>query len=452
MLGIQRSALKKKRGTKKIRFKGFSHDGSGNGLEGKEVFNCSCRDGIVRSGVGTLVCKDADGADFLIGVAGAERLYFAKTNGGEGVEDADAVFVIHQGALYVHNSSRPIALKKGTLGNNATYASIKTNSRMIYHMFSGAQGMVYTLDGISFTFMNSQAALDSCAVEGRYFVAISSARILYSPPYRPDLIMTRTEERGELYLPMEGGKIRNLRSWRDYLYIFTEKKIYRLKVAAREREFRLDEVDYTGGEICLNSMITTEAGLLFLAMDGFHFVQGEKTEAFPLRLKIAPCDSSLACRVGRCGSYYMIEYQEAAEGGTTTQRVALDVARKECFFTDPYGGLCGAEFFLSNGILFRFVLDAEADTSYRRMPFFETKTLNLGTDKRKRLKRIRVEGEGSVNMRILYGDKIKLYPLTFSEGVAEVKLDELVREFSIRFTTYPRASVRDVEIEYVTME
>ncbi len=452
MLGIERSRLKEKRRTRKVRFEGFSPDEHGSRLVGKEIFNCSCRDGVIRNGIGMIPCKKEDGQDALIGVSGAEELHLVKINGGGDVEDVQMVFVLYNGSLYVYNAQRQVALKKGSVGENATYNSIKDESKKIYHLLSGSQGIVYTLDANTFTFVYRQSVLDSRAAGGRYFAALPSAKIAYSPPYRPDLIMTDSAECGELYLPMEGGEIRNLRAWGDYLYIFTESKIFRLKVAAREREFELEEVDYAGGRICLNSMVMTGEGLLFLALDGFYLVKGNKAQIFSLKLRVAPYESAVACRVGYCGTYPIIEYKELSESGVSIRRVVIDVERREYFLSESYGTLCGSEFCLSGGVLFRLALDAETGARYRRVPFFETKELNLGTEKRKRLKSMRVEGSGVVNMRILYGSKIKLYPLTFVDGVAQVKLDEVVKEFAVRFTLTPCATVRGMEIEYLTLD
>ncbi len=453
MLGEKKAPLKGKSRRQKVVLEGFSAgDGlARGGLRGKKTYNCDCRGGRIRRGVGLAEKRTEEGRRILVAIAEEVTNVFLTWLSVAGGEDERGAFLIGEsGYLYQLNLNTSRTAKRGLLGEDVVYCAVKDETGGIQHVFSGGNGTAYTIDGANFLTLVEGGTKGACTVGGRLFLGFDSRTVKYTAPYDLSELGGNSDEGGEIYLPVGEGEILSLQTDGEAVYAFTLRDIYRLVPAAKSEDFLMEKVAYEGDEICCGAFVSMGKAIIFLAKDGAYRLVGKSAERICAHLQIQPNDANFRCRAGYCGDLALLDYQTVDEGGELVERrVAIASDGKDGFFCERYGTLGGGELCVDAGIVYRFEQDAAAG-EYLTMPYFQTEDLDFGTSKRKFLKKLRVEGRGSVRVKVRCQGKTKTYAFDLKNGGAEARLTERGRTFSFYIFPEAKSEAARLTVEYET--
>jgi hypothetical protein len=335
------------------------------------------------------------------------------------------------------------------LGPSVDHCALNTEDRKIYNLFSGTADVVSTMDGTSFSSKLWDGVRGACVLGKRYIVVRYNGEIRYSAVFSPFAqSSTDPDGSGIIYLPTGYGEVVGMKEYGGEAYIFCEKGIFRLTVAANASEFTLKNIPYKGGNICLRSMAISEKGIVFLASEGAYCVSGDSVKRICEYLDIGPCDVYALCATGYGNGFFMIDYTQKTEKGATSKRLVIDSDCEDAFFTDAYGALGENEYTLVTSQVHVFTKDEES-IKRGQTPYFTSVPLDFGTKKSKRLKSIRLRGSGEVTVTVQCDGIARSYPLTFVDGEAQTRLIGRGKAVSLTFELNPWAVVEGVEIDYV---
>ena len=278
--------------------------------------------------------------------------------------------------------------------------------------------------------------------------ALEKGELRYSAPLK--LYMEEDEDStggGALYLPVNEGRVVGAQAFDGEVYVFMEKAIYRLSVSADARGFCLRKLVYAGGTPIVGSITATGRGVLFLTADGLYMAKGENAKRFCAHLPIGVCDSEYACKVGSCEGLAILEYREKLGGEKYIRRVVIDAEREDGYFTEAYAPLSEGGFSAMTGRIYRFVKEGE-DLLRGEEPRFVSERLRFGTDKKKRLKKLRLQGAGEILVRVRCDGAVRSYSSVFVGGEGVIRLTEKGKDFFIELYPKTGARVDGLEIEY----
>ncbi len=436
-------------------FNGFStRRGEKGKLFAPVYHSCECRGGVLRRGVGVKPYLQADGSKVLItAVYDIVKLYPIRYNeSAETEEENRYAFVQENGYLYELNTTTGASEFRFHFSLPLYHHACKTEDRKIMHIFSCPTKVLATTDLINYSGCASGTGLSCCIVGGRSFIGMDSRTIKYSKPHAIDDFEEASNGGGRLYLPDGNGRILSLQTDGEYLYAFLEQEIYRIKVGADGMDFAVERVEYDGGAICSYSMAETAKGIVFLSLSGIYLLRGRKAEWICRRLPVRPTEPDYVCAVGFCEELVLIDYRSLnADGSKTVRRVAISVEEDDGFFCERYGTLGGSDLCVIAGVVHQFVKD-DKSSIYPYMPQFESEKLDFGTRAQKYLKRLRVEGSGSVEVSVQGHGAPSSYFFDLDGNAGEEALSMAGKEFVIRIYPAAGAEVRSLQIEYACME
>ncbi len=439
MLGIRGESMQGKKTRRKVRFQGFSFEKKGKCLPLAEAINCSLAGGRLVCGVGSVPYRDAEGVPLLIDVGEeAQGLYPVAANSGGLNHSARLYLVGESGYVYEVDANTGAATKMVNVGIRTAYHAVMGADRKIYHLFAGRNRAYGGVD--SFASLLAGPLQASCVCGGRFFVARTSGRLAYSAPFSPAQFDGGSDGGGTLYLPPDSGEIVGLAATQEAVYLFVERGIFRLQVAADAGKFALERLEYRGGRICPHSMIAEGEGAFFLSTDGAWSARGRRVERICKELAFSPSESE--CRVGRCDGTLLIDFDE----GGTRRRLALTPEGDSGYFCDAYGELGGNEFFCLTQAAYR--LARAGERTFQHTPEVVSKPTTLNTRYRKRLKAARLFGEGRVHLEVRSEGNTRTYAFELAQGEGAARLLDSGRAFVFRLRPDADAFVEGMEIEF----
>ncbi len=420
-------------------------------LQPKESCNCDTRGGTLKWGVGLVLYKDMDGKTMscknVPTVIDSAAFKLEK----DGVVSIEVYVIDADGYLYRRRSDG-YCVKVDRMGKRLCHSVMKMENGEVYHFLSAANAVFYTKDGETLTKLASGTIRGSCICGMRFMYALKNGELHYLSP----LAFSSSEGEGSngsgvIYLPEGNGNVVGLREFGGSAYVFFEKGIYRLTPAADAREFTLTKVEFAGGTVCWGAMISTGKGVLFLATDGLYLVQDNRAEKVFKHIPIPLCDATYLCTVGRYEELFFLDFRAYEGEEVTLLRLALDMEKEDGYYLPVYGTLSEDGPAFLYGYFYTFAKDAQ---TIRRStsPSYLGERLNFGTEKAKRLKKVRIKGEGNVDFCVQCGDAVGSYMLSMKDGFAESRLAERGEDFY--FLLYPSkyARVDGIEVTYVVEE
>ena len=457
MIGRMKAPLKRKEKKKTVRFSSFGEKSAGEGNLFPSVYvNCDCREGVLRGGIGLQKCLDENGGEWGVALSNntsAKNVFFAtQMVRGERKTPPDLYVVGLDGYLYVRDSSTGAGVKKALLGEGATHCVLKDESRNAHHLFSAEKGVYGTIDGETFTHISPSECISACLYGGRYLLLHKRGDLHYTAPFAPyDGVSSDYDGAGNIYLPAECGEPVGMLKYGDEVYIFFERGIYKLTVSAFARENTLQKIPYQGGDICVRGQAVTNDGILFLASDGLYYLRNGCVQKICEYLNVTPCEPKESCNVGYCDDLVLFTYRQKTESGEEVKRLAVYADGKDGYFTEAYGTLGGNQYTYLSGAVYSYVKDTEG-IQRQQTPCFTSQALDFGTEKRKRLKSIRLTGEGNVGICVRSGEREHRYLFACKEGGASVRAVDIGKAFTFELYLDVGAAVRSLEVQYITEE
>ena len=450
MLGLKKRTYKGRGERKTIAFDSFGIGQKGTrALKAYNSLNCTCRDGRIRGGIGTRPLTDDFGNKIQVIITSSNSaVYMTTTNTGAVAGGIQIYLLDTSGHLYLRNASTNRAEKKIFLGPGVDYCAFKGENGDIYNLFSGTADVIMTTDGSSFTSKLWDGMRGACVLGKRYVVVKYNGEIRYSAVLDPFAKSSSDADgSGTIYLPMGYGNVVGMKEYGGEGYIFCEKGIFRLSVAADASEFVLKNIPYKGGDICLRAMAISQKGVVFLASEGAYCVKGDLVRRICEHLPIGLCDTEELCATGYGDGFFMFDYMQKTATGTAKRRLVVDSDCEDGFFTDLYGALGENEYTLVVGQVNVFTKD-QVNIRRGKLPYFTTEPLDFGTKKSKRLKTLRVRGAGNVNVIVQCDGSTHSYSLDLSGGEMQTRLMGKGKAITITFELQACAVVEGVEIGY----
>ncbi len=443
MAGYKKTPLAAENKVKRVKFSRFCRQSEQkNALVAVESFNCNCRGGRLRGGLGY--------EPFL---SRAEPLKLPWSNKWAAGfypilldDDEMALIVITtDGYLYTYEADQSWT-ERVMVGSVARYLPLRVEQGKTYHIFSGGSRVVYTHDGIEFVEITHGELGAIATAGGRLFIVHALGRLQYSAPFAPETLAGSPQEGGELYMPHSFGEIQSIQGVGNYLYVFGAKSAYRLCVKADGTEFELEPLAYAGGRIMANGAVQVGGSIIFLAQEGLYRIEGKKIERVYEYLPIRPqyCN----CRSGRFGDTILFEY---AEVGGKNRRLALSADGEEGGFLFPLGALCGNGYFREKNSVYTYAPPTEVK-KYTQKPYFETGWEWLESRGRKHLKRLIFHGTGSLSVEVCSGQTTRSYAVTLEKGRGEARLLEVGNAFVFRLYPNSDCNLESMTVEYVYLE
>ena len=451
MLGLFKNAVKGKEEKGRYVISSFGEKETGAGvLSPASYTNCDCRGGSLRGGIGLKKYLDEQGEHLTMAMtvnSSVPHAFFAELNA-DGVQiNTKAVYLVGvDGYLYMRLSNG-YPWQRVQLGSTVEHSAMKSENRVIYNFFCGERLVYGTQDGSAFQNIVTVDNVGACVCKKRYFILTSNGELIYTAALNPhEEYGSDPDGMGTIYLPVKYGAPVGVKEYEGKMYIFFEKGICKMSVAAKVTESTIEEVGYHGGKICLRGQAVTSEGILFLASEGAYYLRNNRVERVCEHLPIGPCATNKACAVGYCDEQVIFSYQK--EGGAK-KRLVLYADGKSGYFTEDYGSLSGSEYTYVNGKFYTFSKDC-AEITRLQQPSFSSEEVTFENPKNKRLKRLLLKGAGSVTVGVRCGERERRYALVFHNGVAKTRLLDKGKEFSFHFYLDAGSVVSGMEIEYVT--
>lgn len=158
----------------------------------------------------------------------------------------------------------PIALNYNYYGNDVM-------------LFSVDDGKISVLDNDVLTYYADTPKISNmCIHNERLFVTSSDDinTVWFSGLYNPVVWNVSLDDAGYVTIPDERGKMLNLISFYDYVYLFREYGITRISAYGDQSSFYVDNLFLKHGKIYGNSITVCGDYVVFLASDGLHKFDG----------------------------------------------------------------------------------------------------------------------------------------------------------------------------------
>lgn len=437
---------------KRVAYHGFTTDelGLDKAICGYECFNCDCRGGRLTTAVGIEFVQDALGKDVVLpNVKKIQRFFqgFVKT-GDETLEKV--YFLVVEAGTYMFQTGKGWVL----LGEIAPFDCITTReeSGEVWNVLL-TETNVYVVK--TFGVLQkclSMVCLAGCLSGERMFYGTQGGTVVYSKPGEPTLVSDSMIDGGKLCLPADAGEIMAMKALGKRVYVFCEHAIYKLETKANAGEFVVRRVPYEGGRIVKNGVGVLGETMVVLAENGAYLLKNDALEKGYERLRfgrIEPYSVQYGCFEGKV----TFTYYERQELNRVRRAVTLYSDGKYGFFGDALEGLSGGEqgvFFLRG--VSRIGTLGGVHNMYNLPPTFRARTMDLGVNGRKNLKKIRLYGEGQVRVRVESEQGAREYFLLFKNGVAETRLVESGFAFAFSFMPNIGSIVDGADIEFLYAE
>jgi hypothetical protein len=360
-------------------------------------------DGTAKTGVGVSTLLTQSGKQVaLTNVAGLDSV-FTLQEFVNGVYKERYALVTVQGDLCVWNDALEEFDQLRIFGGRMKAVGVTSatdNGEVQDVMLAGKGGVVF-MRGLYTAVEHSSPVLPTaCFALGRYFFVEKPYTLWYSKPYAPCDHEDSINDGGNVRLPSEYGTIVGVAAVNEYVYVFYEYGISRIKVGGSAREFRVYPLAYGGGKIHGDSLGVSAIGerqIVFLAEDGLYSLRGESVNRICKELAIKPFHGKCDCYHAEFDGKYFLSY--TSEDGTRKAVVADMATGKGYFAFEPFGlsGFAGRAYCDDAGYLKNISIDG--DLPRGETYTFETENVVMGKT-RKTLDFIELFGEGECSVLV----------------------------------------------------
>ena len=419
-----------------------------NVLLAKESVNCDCRLGSLKSGMGATPLRKSDGSTHTCPEGNVTHIVIRKD-----LDDETKTYTERIGAL----TDEGAFFLQSALDGEFTQITVNVFAPGIVQ-FAGTDSR-YKLAVIGETmcaFLREDDSFDLAMMDGmsrigcffahRMFIGVKPSTLTCSAPENVQSFNPSINDGGLIRFPNAGGMMVAMQVYEERLYLFFEYGILRVDAKGAVKDFKAEQLPYTGGKIYGKSVCAGVRGIYFLASDGAYHFDGKWTKRVLDGFVLCPKGETLlesgAAFAGRVflryetdEGYKTLVFYEGEESGYYTDFFPIfnkDDGGK-CLFTEP------------DRKIYEFSERGEkgADGS------FSSEETDLGTGVRKTLTNLYFTGRGSFTLTVKTGGRKLVRELTFQEGRAEVRLSESGERFSFDFALPYGSEVSSMSAAYL---
>lgn len=257
-------------------------------------YNVGFRNGALTNGIG--ISKAEINGNLLpnVGIMGKviKKCYiYYRYDYINRVRDDRIVAMLDDGYIYTTKLDGGNSFEKSDMVFPTTVASALNyhyNGEDVLLIFSSAGGM-YIYNGTTSTYYQGVPAFSSVCLhyERVYGTVEGENRVYFSDDLDPTNWQTSITEGGYITFPDEGGIVKKVVSFNDYVFIFRENAIHRLTAYTDLTEFKLTKIFSTYNKIYPDTLAICSDRIVFLMEDGLYSFDGYTphkiySEIFPL--------------------------------------------------------------------------------------------------------------------------------------------------------------------------
>ncbi len=440
---------------KRFVYRSFAADYEGKSgddvAQGTRMENCDCTGGKLRL-MNTLEACISPSTGFSIKLPSspAPTQLFQLKKMINGTERIVYCYMVENGDLYVAAVTGGGQGKLYNVGENSKGILVYDAEKAQALAFVGKAGVfIYNIQSGQWCTTKSFLPL-GCFVNGRLFTATTDGKLAYFSPFTVTSYQETMEGAGEVALPETVGKIVDIVDVNEYVYVFCEYGIFRLKAAASARDFCLETVPYNGEKIIGGSACaTTHNGgeIFFMNTHGLHTLNGKKAVCHGKVAKEMIKPEQSGCKGMQVDEKYLLYFENIYSEKVA---YAIDLETKQAYPISRYENATaclGGVFVEKNNYLYR--LRIHDGTSSPNSLTFET-PLYFGSSKTKLLKSVQVFGTGSTNLYITseYGACERTVEAAGKSVNVHLKGDC----FTFRFSCYRNSCITGFAADVVTLE
>ncbi|MBQ7948285.1 MAG: hypothetical protein IJ284_00845 [Clostridia bacterium] len=449
MKAVKKEALKMKTRAyyRELTFTGDSSV-KGNVVRGVAFGNCFCQDGVVQNVPEWLPVFRPDDAQYKSSITnilefGTLKLY----DDTDGVFDDIGYIVTATGNFFLFVKSLSVFYTVATqvgkmcpfavMGKSGTFVALCTEGKLLY----------VAMNGVSETVVETDVLPAGALFKHRVFVAMKGGFLKCSAPenfkeFDP------AQGGGLIGFPNMGGEIVAMKAYGDALYLFFENGIMRLEVRGDASDFYAEKLDYTGEKIYSRTVCVCENGLYFMTKDGVYRVQGRKAERLDFFVGVSAFETDLeGCSVFKGRPIF--QYQD----NENVKKIAwLNKDEKSMTFLHEIMGVAvggNGEALVLDKKRTLWRLSDKGNIWYSGA--FTAADTDFGFAGRKTLRKIRLEGTGSVTLTLTNGKRSWVRAFDLSNGFAEAELSERGERFGLSFALDRESTLVKMRVEFETV-
>ncbi len=434
----------------------FSQDEIGEKVwKVRSARNVEFVDGTAKTGVGVSTVLSQGGKELSLGEVATLDSAFTLQEYVSGVYKERHALLTVQGDLCVWDDALGVFEQLRIFGGKmkAVGVTSATDEGEVQDVMLSGKGGVVFMRGLQTALERPTPVLPAaCFALGRYFFVEKPYTLWYSKPYAPRDHADSINDGGNVRLPSEYGTIVGVAAANEYVYVFYEYGISRIKVGGSAREFRVYPLAYGGGKIHGDTLGVSAIGerqIVFLAEDGVYSLRGESVKRICKELAIKPFHGEYDCYHAEFDGKYFLSYK--SEDGTR-KAVVVDVATGKGYFAfEPRGlsGFAGKAYCADAGYLKNLSIDGDLPSGETYT--FETENVAMGKT-RKTLDFIELFGEGecSISVRSDMGEWQGDFYM--KDGKASHSLALRGKNFVFTFTLKKGCILRGLRTEFQALD
>lgn len=448
MLGYRKKNMSSKGKTVFVEYNSFRTHGVAkkNELCAMDSLNCDCTDGRIRTGIGVKRYLDALGDEVRFDFGGyLDSVYAVESISSESETQPTEHFVCVDdcGEVYVYDEDLDEFVSKVAIGVGASAVTATDLSYDTRTMFIGEDTAYYFKNG-TWSRAPIKNALAVCLCKNRVFVATKPYTVIYSMTTDPWQFGESIDEDGSICLYSECGSIVGMLTFEEKVFVFLKRGIMTIDTDGAARNFKVEQLAYSGGEIFGKTAGACGNSIIFMATDGIYRLKNGSIERIGDQLEIKPFDLWQVCNHAALGKDFLMRYLDSSgemkvvlirEDGTGYYISDLDGLSE--FNKKP---LCRVDGFIS-------ILSYDGCLPSGEEYYFTTGELDFGLRGRKHLKKLYFEGDGSFLCRVWQGESYREEELSFVNGRACMCVGECGESFSITLCLYKGAEIRKMRAE-----
>lgn len=421
-----------------------------NVLSAKDSVNCDCHLGGLTSGIGATPLLKSDGSTHTCPEGNITHIIIRKD-----LDDKTQTYTERIGALtdegtFYLQSALDGEFTPITMNNFAPGLVQFAEADSRYKLaIIGETTCAFLLEDDSFnlTMMDGMCRI-GCFFAHRMFLGVKPSTLVCSSPDNVQSFTPSIHDGGLIRFPNVGGTLVAMQVYEESLYLFFEYGILRMDVKGTVKEFKTEQLPYTGGKIYGKSVCAGQRGIYFLASDGAYYLDGKWSKRVLNGFVRCPKEETMlesgVTFAGRVFLRYMTEegyktlvFYEGEESGYYTD--FLPTFNKDdggkCLFTEP------------DRKIYEFSERGEkgADGS------FSSEETDLGTGGRKTLTNLYFTGRGSFTLTVKTGGRKFVREVTLQDGRAEVRLSESGERFSFDFALPYGSEISSMSAAYTPL-
>ena len=419
-------------------------------LVSKNSLYCDCRGGKLKCGVG-LSPYLQNNAAIAYKNDTAREIFLLKKLKSDGYGYTENILVIDDGGSTYYYESSTKNFKLCTLsGENSHICSAIGQDKKIVNAIGAKSKLVLLDEGYSLTSNLLKGTGAVCFYRHRLFCGVQPNLLYYSAPNDWSNFEESIDDGGWINFGQDFGGIVALCTLKDSLYVFFEGAIFRLEEMGSARYFAPERIAYSGGRIYGRTVGVCGNTIFFLTKDGVYRFADNKVEFVETGIKI---NEEYATKKFSCASHngkMCIRYFDETNTGRT---IVIYEDGKSWYFTGEMRGLGQADgraMALNNKMI--AFLDDDGPLPIDNEFYFNDCETDFGTEKRKRVTKIRFEGKGVFDFTLRNGFRTVTKRLTFEDGKATLDLQERGTRFTLDFTLQQGARIDSMTVEYYTLK